>query len=297
MTDFNLYETTQIGQTCKKYSFISFVINRHFSKLQISNKGTRFYKYKRYTGDKRHHKQFGLKIPSNFFDTNFHAVFYNRFNAYIASNDIYSATKILLSAGKSSLAIYQTDTLLLKTSIQFINRYSFFINPVDYADLLINIGSLYSQAGEYRKANECLSRIILDTSNTEIIAIYTSSRCEMLYNYLYTGNVDKALDCGFEALKYNVYSKYKIGIAASCAGIAGVYLYNSDIQKALFYLDHAISIIEKEKDTAGIYMMKSNRIGIYFQLKHPKLLQSIDSLISSLQKNGIRKSEICSGCT
>ncbi len=225
-----------------------------------------------------------LRQPSNYFDTNFHAVFYSKFNACITSNDIYSATNILLSAGKSAIANYQADTLLLNTSIQFINRYRLFIKPVDYSDLLINIGSFYSQAGEYLKANEYFSRIVFDTNNTEIKVIYIASRNEMLYNYLYTGNVDKALDCGFEALKYSIYSKYEIGIAASCAGIAGAYLYNSDAQKALFYLDYAISITENGEDTAGIYMMKSNRVGIYFQIMHPKLLPSIDSLISLYEK-------------
>jgi two-component system, NarL family, sensor kinase len=220
-----------------------------------------------------------LGEPDHYFDSTYHKRFLSAYNNYIEKGQIDSAACVLNIAGQNAIANYRGDTLILNSSLNFIKYYRDKIGPIDLAGIACNIGSTFAAAGNYSKSNNYLHGIHLIPYDYESTLIMIRSRVELLYNYLYTGNADSALAFGFDAARYNQLIDDPIVTAGTLSGLAGVYLYTGDVDKALILLDVSINRLSTTTDTVAIYMMMTNKTGIMYQTKHPKLISQIHKQI------------------
>jgi len=218
--------------------------------------------------------------PENYFVSNFHSIIFEEYDRLIKANKIDSAATVINCAGLLAIQNYSFDSLLMSKSLMLLRQYRGQISFHNVVGLYCNIGSMYAATGDYDSSNKYLERINYPPTDYESTLILIRAKIELLYNYLYTGKADLALQRGYQALHYNDLIQHPFSSAGIYAGLAGVFSYTEDYSKAIYYLDKSIAILSTTNDTAGVFLTMTNKIGLLFQLNHPSLLNNIDNLTS-----------------
>lgn len=220
-----------------------------------------------------------LSNPDNFYDSTFNEVFIDTYAKTLEDSCIDCAAEVIIVACQTVIKNYSYDSVVLSYSVNFLNKYGNQLDDRLYSEICKNTGCLYSQNADYENSNYYLEQTKKHVVDLETALVRSDALREMIYNNLYTGNFEKALLCGYEALMYDHFTNYKKGEAGTYAGMAGVFSYTGENDKALLYINKVINMVKVSDNPAELYILYTNKTAICYQTGDTVgLMNSIDTL-------------------
>jgi two-component system, NarL family, sensor kinase len=219
-----------------------------------------------------------LNTPDHYLEPNFHTVFNQSFQQQIQEGRIDSAAHLLFLAGQTACTNYVFDSLLVRTSLQFVGQYEKQIPDAFRVGILSNLGNFYASVSEYSTSNLYLHKsinIIAKDDKTRLNI--ASAKNYLMYNYQNTGNIDSAILIGYEALETFKEMGNITGQLAVYTNLSGAYKYLSDYQEAIKFNDLAMEIALQDKDSINFFINYIDKISLYEEISHPNYLPLIDS--------------------
>lgn len=220
-------------------------------------------------------------LIENFNDKHFYTKFYQNYQQKLASNQWKSAATLLIYAGESIYMNNSSDSLFIKTSIDFLNKYSDKI--YDYQEIHINnnIGILYYYLQNTQKSFQYLNEAAKNPAKDSLSLINKAVAFkELSYNYSNIGQLDQALSNAIKALEIAVVMKDTLGIGGIYDAMANTYHMMNDHKNTEIYYEKAIKMLSSVDSKDGVFATSLNKIALYDEMESPKLYPAIDSLMN-----------------
>lgn len=188
------------------------------------------------------------------------------------------AAQLMYHVGQSLILNNSTDTVLIKTNIEFLELHEKAISNRYKSGLYSNIGSLYYY---YSKFEESVIYQKKATSFTpenydEMVNVIDAYK-ELSYTYTEVGKLDLALKASFKALENCDIIKDTIGIGSTYDAIASIYYSMDDYKNSEIYYDKAIEKLYSAKHDMGVFTVYLNKLGLYDATENKKLFALIDT--------------------
>lgn len=215
----------------------------------------------------------------NFTDKNYLPTFYTNFNEKLKEKQWEKAAQMLLYAGNSAYSNDVSDSLLLHTHIDFINKHVTDIANRYQSGIYGNIGNLFYYDLQPQKAVYYYKKALeIPYSDYYTLKNITGAFIDLTYVYSETGKLDSALVWGFKGLDLATKLKDTISIGANYDAIAVIYsMMDDDVNADTFY-EKAKKLLKSINNDRGVFTVYLNKLELLYKNNDDKLLPQIDSM-------------------
>lgn len=215
----------------------------------------------------------------NFNDKNYFPLFYQHFNDKLKAKKWEEAAILLYNTGQSVFVNSKSDSLIIKTHKDFLEKYQSLISERYKSGLYLNLGILYYYNSNFDAAVKYLQKVIqMPYKDYYMLENISTAYNELGYTYNEMGKFDKALEASFKALESSLMLKDTLGFGAGYDSVASIYLGMKDYQNAEIYMDKAIRALESINNHMGVVAVYLNKSGLYQETNNPKLETFVDSM-------------------
>lgn len=224
----------------------------------------------------------------NFKEKNYLSDFYKYYNQKINAQQWESAAMLLFYTGESVFVNRQSDTLMINTYNDFLEKHQADVSDRYRSGLYLNLGILYYYNSKFEMAIATLEKVTQMPHNDYYTLINVSTAYnELGYSYTEAGKLDKGLEASFKALDGYLLLKDTLGIGAAYDAIGGIYNAMEDYKNAELYMDKAIFSLNSIKHNTGVFEVYLNKLALFEDTDNPKLNSLVDLVYRYYQKENL----------
>ncbi len=230
-----------------------------------------------------------FSTEDNFNDKNYLPQFYKYFNQKVDAKQWEEAATLLYHTGRVVSLNSKSDTMMIKTHKNFIEKHQNAIPDRYKVGLYLNLGMLYYYNSSFELAIATLKKgTQIPAKDYNTLVNLSSIYNELGYIYTETGKLDKGLEMSFKALDNSLMLRDTFGVGAAYDAISAVYLSMYDYENAEIYMDKAIFSLNSVKQYMGVLTVYENKLALHEEIESPNLKALIDSVYLFYQKHNFK---------
>ena len=214
----------------------------------------------------------------NYLKDNYLSIFENNFRKQIESNNLDSAARLLDIAGSNACRNFEFDSVLVHTTLDFLNQYKTKILPRFRSGLYNNLGNAYTINLDYEKSISYFNKNSFNPESYYSAVNIARAHEGKMFAFVSTSKHDSAIHYGQKTLEFYEKDKNLKGQARILSNMAYIFYNLEDYKMAEKYYNNAIDIAQKNELWGMKFSALADKAIMMDETKDIRFFSCVDSL-------------------
>jgi signal transduction histidine kinase len=214
----------------------------------------------------------------NYLKDNYLSIFENNFKKQIEQNKLDSAARLLDIAGSNACRNFEFDSVLIRTTLDFLNQYETTILPRFRSGLYNNLGNAYAINLDYDKSISYFNKNSFRPENYYSAVNIARAHEGKMFAFVSTAKHDSAIHYGQKTFEFYKKDNNPKGQARILSNIAYIFFNLEDYKMAEKYYNNAIAIAQKNELWGMKFSALADKAIMMEETKDIRFFSCVDSL-------------------